>query len=55
MHRPPRDASEARKGEDHRAVFEGGMKNLCRPRDDGNVFIVDSTVSAEEYPDEILG
>ena len=52
--RPPLAAGEARKGEDHRAVFEGWMRNMCRPGKDGNVVIVDSTVSVEECRDEIL-
>ena len=54
VHRPPLAASDARKGEDHRAVFEGWMKNMCRPGKDGNVVIVNSTVSMEECRDEIL-
>lgn len=54
VHRPPLDASDAREGEDHRAVFEGWMKNMCRPEEDGNVIVVDSTASLEECRDEIL-
>lgn len=54
VHRPPLDASDAREGEDHRAVFEGWMMNMCRPGEDGNVVIVDSFVSVEECQDEVL-
>ena len=51
---PSLAADEAREGEDHRAVFEGWMRNMCRPGKEGNFVIVDSTGSVEECRDEIL-
>lgn len=52
--RPPQDASDAREGEDHSAVFKGWMRNMCRPEGKRNVIIVDSTGSLDKCHGEIL-